>query len=189
MAYLDDPEAQRANRRYVNASMRAALLSRDHELSLARRWREEGDVSALHEFVCAYTRLVIAIAARFRHYGLPMGDLVQEGNVGLMQAAMRFDPGRDIRFSSYATWWIRSAIQRLHPTQLVDRTDRNDVSPKSALLQSASAAGADRRRFQRPAARRGATADRSVAQGQRVRGGDHGAPAWRPRQIFKHTGP
>lgn len=111
MAYLDDPEAQRANRRYVNASMRAALLSRDHEFSLARRWREEGDVSALHEFVYAYARLVIAIAGRFRHYGLPMGDLVQEGNVGLMQAAMRFDPGRDTRFSSYATWWIRSAIQ------------------------------------------------------------------------------
>ena len=111
MAYLDDPEAQRANRRYVSASMRAALLSRDHEFSLARRWREKEDVSALHEFVGAYTRLVIAIAARFRRYGLPMGDLVQEGNVGLMQAAMRFDPGRDIRFSSYATWWIRSAIQ------------------------------------------------------------------------------
>lgn len=111
MTYLDAPETQRANRGYVQASMRAPLLSRDHEFSLARRWRAERDVSALHEFVRAYTRLVLSIAVRFRNYGLPMGDLVQEGNVGLMQAALRFDPERDIRFSTYAAWWIRSAIQ------------------------------------------------------------------------------
>jgi RNA polymerase sigma-32 factor len=109
--YLDDPDAQRANRRYVRASMRAPLLSREDEFSLARRWRAERDVAALHEFVRAHARLVISIAARFRNYGLPMGDLVQEGNVGLMQAAMRFDPERAIRFSTYAAWWIRSSIQ------------------------------------------------------------------------------
>jgi RNA polymerase sigma-32 factor len=68
-------------------------------------------VAALHTLVRAYTRLVVSTAARFRNYGLPMGDLVQEGNVGLMQAAARFEPERDVRFSTYAGWWIRSAIQ------------------------------------------------------------------------------
>ena len=111
MVHRDDPGTQRANRGYIKASLRAPLLSRDRELRLALRWREERDVSALHEFVRAYTRLVISIALRFRNYGLPMGDLVQEGNVGLMQAAMRFEPERDVRFSTYAAWWIRSAIQ------------------------------------------------------------------------------
>jgi RNA polymerase sigma-32 factor len=111
MAQINDPETQRANLDFVKASMRTPLLSREHEFELARRWREERDVAALHEFVRAYTRLVVAIAARFRNYGLPMGDLVQEGNVGLMQAAIRFEPERDIRFSTYAAWWIRSAMQ------------------------------------------------------------------------------
>jgi RNA polymerase sigma-32 factor len=111
MGRVDDPETQRANLDFIKASMRAPLLSREHEFALARRWRAQRDVAALHEFVGAYTRLVVAIAARFRNYGLPMGDLVQEGNVGLMQAALRFEPERDIRFSTYAAWWIRSAMQ------------------------------------------------------------------------------
>ncbi|MGH7099153.1 MAG: RNA polymerase factor sigma-32 [Stellaceae bacterium] len=111
MDRADDPLTRRANLDFIRASMRAPLLSREHEFALARRWREERDVAALHEFVRAYTRFVIAIAARFRNYGLAMGDLVQEGNVGLMQAALRFEPERDIRFSTYAAWWIRSAMQ------------------------------------------------------------------------------
>lgn len=111
MAHIDDAHTQRANVSFIKASMRTPLLSRAHEFELARRWRRDGDVAALHEFVGAYTRLVIAIAVRFRHYGLPMGDLVQEGNVGLMQAALRFEPDREIRFSTYAAWWIRSAMQ------------------------------------------------------------------------------
>jgi RNA polymerase sigma-32 factor len=78
---------------------------------LARRWRERDDESALHQLILSYTRLVVAIASRFRNYGLPLGELVQEGNVGLLQAAARFDPGREIRFSTYAAWWIRSAMQ------------------------------------------------------------------------------
>ena len=111
MAYLDTPETQRANRRFVRSAMKAPLLERERELELARRWREEGDEKALHELVTAYVRLVVSMAARFRNYGLPMGDLVQEGNVGLMLAAARFEPERKVRFSTYATWWIRSAIQ------------------------------------------------------------------------------
>ena len=111
MTHIDDPHTQRANLSFIKASMKEPLLLRDHEFDLARRWREAGDVGALHELVCAYTRLVVATASRFRNYGLPMGDLVQEGNVGLMQAAGRFEPERAVRFSTYAAWWIRSAMQ------------------------------------------------------------------------------
>jgi RNA polymerase sigma-32 factor len=111
MGQFYDPDIQRANRGYLAASMRTPLLSRDDEFALARRWRAENDASALHELVLPYMRLVVSSAARFRNYGLPMGDLLQEGNVGLMQAAMRFDPDLGIRFSTYAVWWIRSAMQ------------------------------------------------------------------------------
>lgn len=111
MAHIDDPATQRANMSYIKASMKEALLSREEEQDLAKRWRDEQDEKALHLLVRAYTRLVISTASKFRNYGLPMGDLVQEGNIGLMQAAARFDPDREVRFSTYATWWIRSAIQ------------------------------------------------------------------------------
>jgi RNA polymerase sigma-32 factor len=111
MAYIDDPETQRANLRFIKASMKQPLLSREKEMELARRWRADGDEQALHEMVSAYTRLVVSMASKFRNYGLPVGDLVQEGSVGLMQAAARFEPERDIRFSTYASWWIRSAMQ------------------------------------------------------------------------------
>jgi RNA polymerase sigma-32 factor len=111
MAHIDDPETQKANLNFIKASMREPLLLRDREFDLARRWREDAEVDALHDLVRAYTRLVVATAGRFRNYGLPMGDLVQEGNVGLMQAASRFEPDREVRFSTYAAWWIRSAMQ------------------------------------------------------------------------------
>ena len=111
MAHIDDPHTQKANLTFIKASMKEPLLTRDHEFELAHRWRTDGDTAALHELVRAYTRLVVSIAARFRHYGLPVGDLVQEGNVGLMQAAARFEPDRGVRFSTYAAWWIRSAMQ------------------------------------------------------------------------------
>ena len=104
-------EQQRIHAGFVGAAMRAPLLSRDREFALARRWREARDETALHELVRCYTRLVVAIAARFRHYGPALADLVQEGNVGLMQAALRFEPDREVRFSTYASWWIRAAIQ------------------------------------------------------------------------------
>lgn len=101
----------RRNRNYIAAAMRSPLLSQEHEFDLASRWRDEGDEEALHELVSAYLRLVVSTASRFRNYGLPMGDLMQEGNVGLMQAAARFEPERRIRFSTYAGWWVRSAMQ------------------------------------------------------------------------------
>lgn len=111
MAYIDDPETQKANLKYIRGAMNTPLLEKEYELDLARRWTEEQDEKALHELVQSYTRLVISLAAKFKHYGLPMGDLIQEGNIGLMQASNRFDYKRDLRFSTYASWWIRSCIQ------------------------------------------------------------------------------
>jgi len=111
MSIIDTPKTQNANRRFIRAAMDAPLLEPAHELELARRWKEERDEAALHELTQSYMRLVVSIATRFRNYGLPFGDLVQEGNVGLMQAAARFEPERELRFSTYATWWIRAAIQ------------------------------------------------------------------------------
>jgi RNA polymerase sigma-32 factor len=111
MALAETADPHRSTQRYMRAAMRAPLLTASRERELAQRWRDEGDQQALHELITAYLRLVVAMAARFRHYGLPMSDLVQEGNVGLMQAAARFEPEREVRFSTYAAWWIRSAMQ------------------------------------------------------------------------------
>ena len=111
MARFENAETHRAQTRFIRKSMSEPLLARDHEFDLARAWRDEQDEAALHELIRSYTRLVVSTATRYRHYGLPISDLVQEGSVGLMQAAARFDPDREIRFSTYASWWIRSAIQ------------------------------------------------------------------------------
>ncbi len=111
MAYANTNSVDRADRRFIASTMKAPFLERDHELDLARRWREDGDAAAMRELVIAYARFAVRIASRFRGYGLPMGDLVQEGNVGLLEAAVRFDPDRDVRFSTYAGWWVIAAIQ------------------------------------------------------------------------------
>ncbi len=99
------------DRHLASAAKAAPFLDRDEERDLAQRWRRRQDERALHRLTQAHMRLVIAMSMRFRHYGLPIGDLIQEGHVGLLQAAARFDPDRDVRFSTYATWWIRAAIQ------------------------------------------------------------------------------
>jgi len=106
MAYLPG-----VGRELVKAAMNAPFLERDEERALAVAWKERGDRAALHKLTSAHMRLVIAIATRFRHYGLPVADLVQEGHVGLLEAAARFAPEREVRFSTYATWWIRASIQ------------------------------------------------------------------------------
>ncbi len=106
MAYLPG-----VARQLVKAAMEAPFLERAEEKALAVAWKERGDRAALHKMTSAHMRLVIALAARFRHYGLPLADLVQEGHVGLLEAAARFAPERDVRFSTYATWWIRASIQ------------------------------------------------------------------------------
>lgn len=98
-------------RQFVKAAMSAPFLERDEEHVLAVRWREQRDEQALHHLAHAHMRLVIALASRFRHYGLPAADLIQEGHVGLLEAAARFEPEREVRFSTYATWWIRASMQ------------------------------------------------------------------------------
>jgi RNA polymerase sigma-32 factor len=111
MALTNAAHPDRHDRRYISAAMEAPLLEREHEADLARRWRDKRDEKALHEIIEAHVRLVIRIAGKFRGYGLPLADLIQEGNTGLMEAANRFDPEREVRFSTYATWWIMAAIQ------------------------------------------------------------------------------
>ena len=99
------------DRRYIASAMNAPMLEREYEANLGRRLRDDGDEEALHELTTSHVRLVVRIAAGFRGYGLPLADLIQEGNVGLLQAAKRFDPERNVRFSTYATWWILASIQ------------------------------------------------------------------------------
>lgn len=111
MNYVDDIATRGANMAYIRSSMNEPLLDKEKEQELARKWKNENDEKALHELIRSYTRLVVAMASKFRNYGLPIGDLIQEGNVGLMLAASRFEPDRDVRFSTYASWWIRSSMQ------------------------------------------------------------------------------
>jgi len=100
-----------ANRQMVRAAMAAPYLEREEEHDLAVRWKDQKDQDALHRITMAHMRLVISMAAKFRNFALPMSDLIQEGHVGLLEAAARFDPEREVRFSTYATWWIRASIQ------------------------------------------------------------------------------
>jgi RNA polymerase sigma-32 factor len=92
-------------------AMQAELLDAETELKLAYAWRDHRDEQALHRLVTAYMRLAISMAAKFRRYGAPMNDLIQEAGLGLMKAADKFDPDRGVRFSTYAVWWIKASIQ------------------------------------------------------------------------------
>ncbi|MBY6137656.1 RNA polymerase factor sigma-32 [Leisingera sp. XS_AS12] len=92
-------------------AMRAELLDAETELRLAYAWRDERDVQSLHRLINAYMRLAISMAAKFKRYGAPMNDLIQEAGLGLMKAADKFDPDRGVRFSTYAVWWIKASIQ------------------------------------------------------------------------------
>jgi len=92
-------------------AMRAELLDAETELRLAYAWRDERDEAALHRLITAYMRLAISMASKFRRYGAPMNDLIQEASLGLMKAADKFDPDRGVRFSTYAVWWIKASIQ------------------------------------------------------------------------------
>ncbi|HUZ72500.1 MAG TPA: RNA polymerase sigma factor RpoH [Stellaceae bacterium] len=107
--------------RLVEEAKRFPMLTLERERELALLWRDKGDRTALQELVGSHLRLVVKIARGFAGYGLPLADLVAEGNVGLMQAAEKFDPDRGFRFATYAMWWIRAAIQEyvLHSWSLV----------------------------------------------------------------------
>jgi len=100
-----------ADRRMIKIAMEAPYLERDEEHKLAQAWRNDNDQEARNKIAMSHMRLVISMAAKFRNFGLPMGDLVQEGHIGLLEAAARFEPSREVRFSTYATWWIRASMQ------------------------------------------------------------------------------
>jgi RNA polymerase sigma-32 factor len=91
--------------------MKAELLDAETELRLAYAWRDQRDEASLHRLINAYMRLAISMAAKFKRYGAPMNDLIQEAGLGLMKAADKFDPDRGVRFSTYAVWWIKASIQ------------------------------------------------------------------------------
>ena len=107
--------------RFVEEAKRYPMLSPERENELALKWRDHRDRAALDSLVGSHLRLVVKIARGFAGYGLPLADLVAEGNVGLMQAAEKFDPDRGFRFATYAMWWIRASIQEyiLHSWSLV----------------------------------------------------------------------
>ena len=113
------PEANLS--RYLQSIRKFPMLEAEEELDLARRLRDEDDQSAADKMVTSHLRLVAKIAMGYRGYGLPVGELISEGNVGLMQAVKRFDPDRGFRLATYAMWWIRAAIQEyiLHSWSLV----------------------------------------------------------------------
>src|SRR6202140_4818502 len=107
VAYVRD----RVGKGYLGDIRRFELLERDQEYALAKRWREHGDRDAADQLVTSHLRLAAKIATNYRGYGLPISEMISEGNVGLMQALNRFDPEKGFRFATYAIWWIRASIQ------------------------------------------------------------------------------
>ena len=107
--------------RYLQEIRRFPLLKPEEEYMLAKRWREHGDTDAAHKLVTSHLRLVAKIAMGYRGYGLPLSELISEGNIGMMQAVKRFDPEHGFRLATYAMWWIRASIQEyvLHSWSLV----------------------------------------------------------------------
>ena len=96
---------------FIRNAMKQPLLSKEDEQFLTKAWKLHRDDKALDRLIRAYSRLAVSSALKYKKFGLPVGDLIQEANVGLMQAADKFDPERDVRFSTYSAWWIKAAIQ------------------------------------------------------------------------------
>jgi RNA polymerase sigma-32 factor len=107
--------------RYLQEIRKFPMLAPEEEYMLGKSWREHGDIDAAHKLVTSHLRLVAKIAMGYRGYGLPLSELISEGNVGMMQAVKRFEPDRGFRLATYAMWWIRAAIQEyiLHSWSLV----------------------------------------------------------------------
>jgi RNA polymerase sigma-32 factor len=105
------PAVRRAGSNYLGDIRRFSMLEKELEYRLAKRWREHGDRKAADQIVTSHLRLAAKIAMNYRGYGLPLSEIISEGNVGLMQAINRFEPERGFRFATYAIWWIRASIQ------------------------------------------------------------------------------
>ncbi len=120
-AYNFEITPERNLSRYLQRIRQYPMLEPGEEVQLAKRWRDHEDPDAAQQLVTSHLRLVAKIAMGFRGYGLPLGELISEGNVGMMQAIKRFDPDRGFRLSTYAMWWIRASIQEyiLHSWSLV----------------------------------------------------------------------
>src|SRR5712671_6775944 len=121
MSSLPSVAASGGLARYLEEIRRFPMLEPQQEYMLAKRWQEHEDAAAAQKLVTSHLRLVARIAMGYRGYGLPVGELISEGNVGIMQAVKRFDPERGFRLATYAMWWIRAAIQEyiLHSWSLV----------------------------------------------------------------------
>ena len=96
---------------FLSKSMNLPLLSKDQEQSLTKLWKNNKDQKALEKIILSYSKLVIRIASQFKHYGLPFNDLIQEGHIGLLLALDKFEPSRELRFSTYSRWWVKATIQ------------------------------------------------------------------------------
>ena len=106
-----DPVSAFGETAFIRKAMKQPLLSKEDEQQLTRAWKHRRDTRSLDRLIRAYSRLAVSSALKYKKFGLPVGDLIQEANVGLMQAAEKFDPDRDVRFSTYSAWWIKAAIQ------------------------------------------------------------------------------
>src|SRR5579885_1602170 len=108
---LPSVSAQGGLTRYLEEIRQFPMLEPQEEYMLGKRWREHGDADAAHKLITSHLRLVAKIAMGYRGYGLPIGEVISEGNVGLMQAVKRFEPDKGFRLATYAMWWIRASIQ------------------------------------------------------------------------------
>ena len=140
----------------TRTAMKAELLDAETELALAYAWRDQRDEEALHRLITAYMRLAISMASKFKRYGAPMNDLIQEASVGLMKAADKFDPDRGVRFSTYAVWGIKASIQD-HVMRNWSMVRTGSTSSQKSLFFNLRRVQA---RLEREAAAEGRTLDR-----------------------------
>jgi RNA polymerase sigma-32 factor len=110
MEYFNNT-GEHVNNKYLRDTINQKFLEREEEAELAIAWKERRDEKAMHGLIKAYMRLVVSTANRYKHYGVPISDIIQEGNIALLSAAERFDPEKGFRFSTYAKWWVRAYIQ------------------------------------------------------------------------------
>ena len=118
---LPSISSQGSLQKYLSSIRKFPILEIEEEYTLAKMWKNKKDLNAAHKLVTSHLRLVAKIAMGYKGYGLPVADLISEGNIGLMQAVKRFDPDKGFRLATYAMWWIRAAIQEyiLHSWSLV----------------------------------------------------------------------
>ena len=136
-----DPDSNLS--RYLQNIRKFLMLEAEEEYMLAKRWKEQDDQEAAAKMVNSHLRLVAKIAMGYRGYGLPLGEIISEGNVGLMQAVKRFEPEKGFRLATYAMWWIRASIQEYILRSRVFSEDRNHSRSEKVVFQSSPFEGGD----------------------------------------------